>query len=46
MKKYEAPEFIRIELMTENIMDGSIIDVENGNDSVVLGPPIDIFGKN
>ncbi len=45
MKKYEAPEMIRIELMTENILDGSIIDADNEKDPVELGPPIDIFGK-
>ena len=45
MKKYEAPEMIRIEFMTESILDDSIIDAGTEKDPVELGPPLDIFGK-
>jgi len=44
MKHYEAPEAIKIELLTEDILDTSIIDTDNNKDPVELGPSIDIFG--
>ena len=45
MKQYEAPEMIKIEFLTESILDGSILPPdENAKDPVELGPSIDIFG--
>lgn len=44
MKLYEAPEVIKIEFVTEDILDSSIIDSDNTGDSVELGPAINIFG--
>lgn len=45
MKVYEAPDFIKVDLITERILEDSIIDPEN-KDAVDLGPAIDIFPKN
>lgn len=44
MKAYEAPEVIKIEFMTENILDGSIVEAGTDKDPVDLGPAINIFG--
>lgn len=44
MKQYEAPEMIKIEFLTESILDGSIITPDENGDPVVIGPAIDIFG--
>ena len=45
MKAYEAPDFTKVDFITEQILENSIIDPEN-KDAVDLGPAIDIFGKN
>ena len=44
MKRYEAPEMIKIEFVTERVLDSSIITPDNTKDPVELGPSIDIFG--
>lgn len=45
MKKYETPDFIKIDFSTENVLDGSIVDGGNNkNNPIIVGPPINIFG--
>jgi hypothetical protein len=44
MKRYEAPEMIKIEFVTERVLDSSIITPDENGDPVVIGPAIDIFG--
>lgn len=45
MKQYEAPDFIKVEFITEDILDNSIIDPSEGlgDGSVELGQ-IPLFG--
>ena len=44
MKEYSSPEMVRIVLLTEDVLDSSIITPDAEKDPVELGPPIDIFG--
>ena len=44
MKKYETPDFVKIDFFTEAVLENSIIEPDDVNDPVEMGPPINIFG--